>query len=64
MTKVSEGKFRKRSFEEVMRSKQIYKKHALRYKDADYYERKAKRMLLYSANLTGMLAEYATKRID
>ena len=45
MTKVSEEKFRKRSFEEVMRSKQIYKKHALRYKDADYCERKAKRML-------------------
>lgn len=64
MTKLKEERFRKRSFEEVMRSKQIYKKHALHYKDLGYPERLAKRMSAYSVHLTGMLAEYATKRMD
>lgn len=62
MTTMSARKTKERTLEELMRSKEIYKKHALRCKQAGYPDRLAKRMLAYSALLTKMIADYGARK--
>lgn len=62
MTTTSGLRFRKRTYEEMMRSKEIYKKHALKNKAEGYPEKRAKRMLAYSACLTRAIAEHGSRK--
>jgi len=43
---------KQRTLDQIMRSKAIYRKHAGRYKLANYPEDRAKRMMVYTALLT------------
>lgn len=47
---------KKRTFEQVMRSKAIYRKHAERYKTARYPEHRINRMMAYTALLIKAIA--------
>lgn len=42
---------KKRTHEQIMQSKAIYRKHAERYKANNYPEHRARRMLAYTAHL-------------
>ena len=47
---------KKRTFEQIMSSKAIYRKHAARHKANDYPYYRCKRMLLYTSLLTKVIA--------
>ncbi|WPK10266.1 hypothetical protein R6U77_09990 [Lysinibacillus louembei] len=50
---------KQRTFEQIMQSKSIYRKHAERYKANDYPYHRVKRMMLYTALLTKAIAKGA-----
>lgn len=43
---------KRRSKEQILKSKEIYRKHAYRYKAANYPEHRARRMLAYTAQIS------------
>lgn len=47
---------RKRTHEQLIASRAIYRKHAERYKAANYPEHRARRMLAYTAHLNKAIA--------
>lgn len=54
---IEEGKvMRKRTSEQILVSKAIYRKHAEQYKANDYPEHRARRMLAYTAHLNKVIA--------
>lgn len=52
---------KKRTHEQLMESKAIYRKHAQRYKDNDYQLHRVKRMMAYTSLLTKAIANKGRK---
>lgn len=47
---------KERTHEQIMASKELYRKHAACYKTSNYPEHRAKRMLAYTAHLNKAIA--------
>lgn len=48
---------KKRTFEQIVQSKSLYKKYAERYKENDYPMHRIKRMMAYTALITKAIAK-------
>jgi len=55
------NELKKRTFEQIMRSKAIYRKHAERYKSAGFPEHRVKRMMAYTSLLTKAITVFSKK---
>lgn len=52
---------KKRTHEQIMQSKAIYRKHVERYKANDYPEHKVKRMMAYTSLITKAIARMGVR---